>query len=256
MRLDRMTFPQAEALLRRTPAVFLPVGSTEQHGPMGLIGTDAICAEAVALEAARHVDAAVLPPIAYTPAPFNMAFAGTVSISPDLFARHVGEILDAMATHGVRGVYVVNAHGANLAPLRTLEERPAPVLRVRSWWDFAGVNTLRSAYYGAWEGMHATPSEVAITMALFGPLAVPPEAAAPPEPLPEGFLAAHAGDRHGPPDAHRARFPDGRVGSHSALARVEHGKALLAAASEAVAADFGVFLNELGVADPADRERA
>ncbi|GAB5375677.1 MAG: creatininase family protein [Acuticoccus sp.] len=245
MRLDRMTFPQAETLLRRTPVVFLPVGSTEQHGPMGLIGTDAICAEAVALDAAQQVGAAVLPPIAYTPAPFNMGFAGTVSISPDLFVRHVGEILDAVATHGVRGVYVVNAHGANLAPLRTLEERPAPVVRVRSWWDFPEVNTLRASYYGAWEGMHATPSEVAITMALFGPLSVPPEAAEPPEPLPDGFLATHAGDRHGPPEAHRARFPDGRVGSHSALARVEHGKALLAAASAAVAADFAGFWKSL-----------
>ncbi len=242
MRLDRMTWPQAEALLQRRPAVFLPVGSHEQHGPMGLIGTDAICAEAVALGAARRVEAAVLPPIAYTPAPFNMDFPGTVSISPDLFARHIGEILDAMAHHGVRGVYAVNAHGANLAPLAAVAaSRSAPVLRVRSWWDFAAVNALRQSLYGEWEGMHATPSEVAITMAVFGPLPVPSEARQPPEPLPDGFIAAHAGDRHGPPAEHRALFPDGRVGSHSALAKVEEGKALLEAAVTAVAADFTDF---------------
>ena len=246
MRLDRMTFPQAEALLRRTPAVFLPVGSTEQHGPMGLIGTDAICAEAVALEAARHVDAAVLPPIAYTPAPFNMDFPGTVSISPELFAAHVGAIADAMARHGARGIYVVNGHGANLAPLAEVaSQRPDPVLRVRSWWDYPDVNALRASCYGSWEGMHATPSEVAITMAVFGPLPVPEAAREPPEPLPEGYLAAHAGDRHGPPDEHRARFPDGRVGSHSALATPEQGKALLAAAIGAVADDFAAFAAEL-----------
>lgn len=242
MRLDRMTWPQAEALLRRRPAVLLPVGSNEQHGPMGLIGTDAICAEAVALGAARRVEAAVLPPIAYTPAPFNMDFPGTASISADLFARHIGEILDAMAHHSVRGVYVVNAHGANLAPLAELAaERSEPVLRVKSWWDFAAVNALRQSLYGVWEGMHATPSEVAITMAVFGPLPVPPEARQPPEPLPAGFMAAHAGDRHGPPAEHRAHFPDGRVGSHSALAKVEDGKALLEAAVTAVAEDFTVF---------------
>lgn len=247
MRLDRMTWPQAEALLKRLPAVLLPVGSTEQHGPMGMIGTDAICAEAVALGAANRVGAAALPPLAYTPAPFNMAFPGTISISPGLFAAQVGEILDGLAAHGVRGVYVVNAHGANLAPLKGLDPAGRPTLHVRSWWDFEAVNRLRAAYYGVWEGMHATPSEVAITMALFGELKVPAEAVRPPEPLPEGFMAAHAGDRHGPPAEHRAAFPDGRVGSHSALARVEHGRALLDAAIGAVAEDFERFVAGLAV---------
>lgn len=250
MRLDRLTFAQAEALFARLPVVLLPVGSTEQHGPMGLIGTDAICAEAVALGAASRVGAAVLPPIAYTPAPFNMGFAGTLSISADLFARHVAEIVDAVGAHGVRGVYVVNAHGANLAPLAAVAERPGPVLRVRSWWDFESVGALRASLYGAREGMHATPSEIAITMAVFGSLPVPPEARTPPEPLPEGFIAAHAGDKHGPPAEHRARFPDGRVGSHSALATAEDGKALLDAAITAVAQDFEVFAASLAPAGP------
>jgi len=257
MRLDRLTWPQAAAVLARRKVVLLPVGSTEQHGPMGLIGTDAICAEAVALGAARRVGAAVLPPIAYSPAPFNMAFPGTVSISAELFERHLAEVIDSIARHGVRGVYVVNAHGANLAPLAALAERPGPAVRVRSWWDFETVSVLRRSFYGAHEGMHATPSEIAITMAVFGPLPVPPEARRPPEPLPEGFIAAHAGDRHGPPDEHRASFPDGRVGSHSALAKPDQGKALLETAIAAVAEDFYTFASGLenGAAD-ADRQLA
>ena len=114
-------------------------------------------------------------------------------------------------------------------------------MRVRSWWDFDAVNALRQRHYGEWEGMHATPSEVAITQALHR--VVPPgEAAEPPEKLSAEFIRAHAGDRHGPPDEHRAEFPDGRVGSHSALARPEHGQALLAAAIDAVARDYRAFL--------------
>jgi creatinine amidohydrolase len=60
-------------LTRRDDAV-LPVGSTEQHGPIGLIGTDALCATAVAEGAAARAGSVVLPPLAYAPAPFNMAF--------------------------------------------------------------------------------------------------------------------------------------------------------------------------------------
>ena len=81
---------------------------------------------------------------------------------------------------------------------------------------------MKTLNYGEWEGMHATPSEIALTQAV-GRVITHPMAQDPPEALPEGYLTAHAGDKHGPPDAHRAQFPDGRVGSHSALATPEDG---------------------------------
>ncbi|RMF34250.1 MAG: creatininase family protein, partial [Alphaproteobacteria bacterium] len=51
MRLAHASWPEVEAHLSRGGGIILPVGSTEQHGPMGLIGTDTICAEAIALRA-------------------------------------------------------------------------------------------------------------------------------------------------------------------------------------------------------------
>lgn len=242
MRLDRCAWPEVEAYLDRSTGVLLPVGSTEQHGPMGLIGTDAICAEAVAIRAAETVDALVAPTLAYTPAPFNLAFPGTISVSAEVFLATVNEIVASLATTGFRHLYVVNGHGANLAPLAEAQGAAAGIdIRVRSWWDFEAVNALRRRYYGDWEGMHATPSEVAITQATDRVL--PPGAAAePPEKLSSAYIQAHAGDKHGPPDEHRQSFPDGRVGSHSALARPEHGVALLDAAAAAVAADYLDFV--------------
>ena len=76
MRLDLSTWPEVEAYLARSTGIFLPVGSTEQHGPMGLIGTDALCAGAVAKQAADLASALVAPTLALTPAPFNTAFPG------------------------------------------------------------------------------------------------------------------------------------------------------------------------------------
>ena len=237
-----MTWPEVEAQQARCPGILLPAGSTEQHGPMGLIGTDAICAEAIAEAAARQAGTIVAPTLSYAPAPFNTGFAGTVSVSEALFRALAGEVMAGLAAQGFARIYVLNGHGANLAPLRAAADAlPEGAVRIRSWWDFAAVNRLRQAYYGDWEGMHATPSEVAITQAL--ERVVPPgDAAAPPRRLSADDMAARAGDRHGPPDAHRAEFPDGRVGSHSALARPEHGRALLAAAAGAVAEDFRAFL--------------
>ncbi len=231
-----MTWPEVEAHLGRDPGAILPCGSIEQHGPIGLIGTDAFCAQDIADAAAEICGALVAPTLAYAPAPFNMGFAGTLSVSEDTFALLAGDVLDALAAHGVRHVYLLNAHGANLAPLaRVVETRPAIRCRIRSWWDFAVVAALRTALYGAWEGMHATPSEIAVTQVGHRRVAGAPR---PPRMLDADFLRTHAGDRHGPPEEHRRSFPDGRVGAHSALARPEHGARLLAQAASAVAADY------------------
>jgi len=240
MRLALSTWPEIEAYLQRSDGVIVPAGSTEQHGPIGLIGTDTLCAATIAEEAAALADALVIPPFAYTPAPFNMSFPGTLSISADSFVSLFGDVVDGLLHHGFRHIYILNGHGANVEPVG----RPVPgregCFRLRNWWDFDSVNALRHKWYGGWEGTHATPSEIAITQARYrvvGGGDLPP-----PQKLSQDYIRAHAGDRHGPPEEHRKRFPDGRVGAHSALARPDQGKRLLEVASRAVADDYRAFL--------------
>lgn len=242
MWLAHATWYEVEAYLARSNGIILPCGSTEQHGPIGLIGTDAICAELIAQRAAGIANALVAPTLAYTPAPFNTGFPGTISVSAGTFEIMVREILAELVAQGFQRIYILNGHGANLAPLNAAcAALPDGTARLRSWWDFQTVNALRATYYGDWEGMHATPSEIAITQAELRVISHP-AADAPPEKLSVEYIAAHAGDRHGAPDEHRAAFPDGRVGSHSALATPEHGKRLLAAAAQAVADDYLGFV--------------
>lgn len=242
MKLQLMTWLEVEAYLKVSRAIIIPTGSTEQHGPIGLIGTDALCAEKIAEAAAERLSAIVAPTLALTPAAFNMDFPGTLSISEDLFKRLLHELLDGLNHHGFRQFYFLNGHGANLEPLRCVAAEFGGNIRVRSWWDFKEVNVLRKKHYDRWEGMHATPSEVAITQATHRLVPSHPLAEAPPEPLSEEYIRAHAGDRHGPAKEHRLRFPDGRVGSHSALARPSHGEELLRAATKAVTEDFQSFV--------------
>jgi hypothetical protein len=68
-------------------------------------------------------------------------------------------------------------------------------------------HTLRQTLYGDWEGMHAIPSEIAITMATDRSPPVTPEALAPPRKLDAAYMRAHAGDRHAPPMTTGAIFP-------------------------------------------------
>ena len=57
MELSLMTWPELDDRLAQGSCVMLPTGSTEQHGPMGLVGTDTICANQIALAAAGLSDA-------------------------------------------------------------------------------------------------------------------------------------------------------------------------------------------------------
>ena len=59
MLLHNCTWSEAEAYIGLSAGILIPIGSTEQHGPNGLIGTDAICSEAMAVRAGDEMDALV-----------------------------------------------------------------------------------------------------------------------------------------------------------------------------------------------------
>ncbi|MEO1336406.1 MAG: creatininase family protein, partial [Myxococcota bacterium] len=48
MLLHHMSSNEVAAFLRTSDTIVIPIGSTEQHGPTGLLGTDALCPEGIA----------------------------------------------------------------------------------------------------------------------------------------------------------------------------------------------------------------
>ena len=255
MILQNATWPEIEVYLQNSRGVVIPMGSTEQHGPTGLIGTDSFTSESIARAMGEISGALVGPTLTLGPAQFNLAFPGTVCLRPTTLIQVIIDYVQSLARSGFRHFYFLNGHGGNLAPAwcafqelhadRSLAvDGAVPIrFRLRSWWDLAEVNTLRQSLYGAGEGIHATPSEIAITQHLF-PALRHADVLAPPPVLSAEFIKFHGGDNHLDAASHRAQFPDGRVGSHSGLARPEHGAALMAAAASAAAQDYTHFLTE------------
>ncbi len=254
MLLQLRTWPEIEHYLQRSRGIIVPVGSTEQHGPNGLIGTDALCAEAIAQGVGQQYDVLIAPTLALGVAQFNLAFPGTISIRASTLMVLVEDIVQSLIRHGFRRVYFLNGHGGNIAPLRavfqdiywpySLSAKPTPIrCRLRSWWEYTATNALRQQLYGAKEGLHATPSEVAITQhvhrAPIGRGMMDDTAL-----LDATFLRNHAGDNYYDADEHRTHFPDGRVGSDPALADPQSGKRLLDTAIEEAYADYCAFLAE------------
>jgi creatinine amidohydrolase len=255
MLLTHSTWREVEAYLGRSRAIVIPTGSTEQHGPIGLIGTDAFTAEAVAHGLGDATGVLVGPTLSLSVAQFNLGFPGTISVRATTLMAVIEDYVLSLTRQGFDRFYFLNGHGGNIAPARaafqdiyarwSLGAMPgsAPRCRLRSWWEYAQVDRLRKAWYGDAEGMHATPSEIAITLHCMPGSQRSGEVAAPPV-LSADYLRDHGADNHWDAISHRARFPDGRVGSDSALATPEQGRALLAAAVDGAREDIAKYLAE------------
>ena len=59
MKLTQSTWQEIDSYLASSDGIIIPTGSTEQHGPMGLLGTDMLCADAISVEAGKQANALV-----------------------------------------------------------------------------------------------------------------------------------------------------------------------------------------------------
>lgn len=245
MQLHLSTWPEIERYLAHSRGIIIPIGSTEQHGPTGVIGTDAICAEAIAARAGDDGDILVGPTFNVGSAQHHLAFPGSMSLRPSTIIAALCDWIGSLARHGFQRFYFLNGHGGNTAPVNAAfaemhaarsftpgDNAPALTFKLRNWWEFKEVGALARELYGKSEGSHATPSEIAVTQSVY----------------PQAIKAANLSVQIAPSgpirDAqdYRRRFPDGRIGSDPTLARPEHGARLLEVAAHAVVQDYARFV--------------
>ena len=100
IRLDLNTWPEVEEYLQLCKGIILPIGSTEQHGPTGAIGTDALTAESVALEVSKRTGVLVTPTQSYGMAEHHLAFPGTMSLRPETLLMVIHDLVLSLASNG------------------------------------------------------------------------------------------------------------------------------------------------------------
>ena len=227
MQLHLSTWTEVETYLETSRGIILPIGSTEQHGPTGLIGTDAICAEAIAKGVSQATQALVAPTINVGMALHHTAFPGSISLRPSTMILVIRDYLTCLARSGFTKFFFINGHGGNVATLKaSFSELYATLAdlqlagsdrvqcQVANWYMCGSVYRLAKELYGDQEGSHATPSEVALTQYVY------------PEAIKRDSLSPEVGRGHsiyGAADFRR-RFPDGRMGSNPDLATPDHGR--------------------------------
>jgi creatinine amidohydrolase len=169
-----------ERITAGRPAVLLPVGALEQHGPHLPLGTDALLSTAVAADAARRTGALVAPALAYgyksqPKCGGGQHFCGTTSLDA---ATLIGQVRDAVrefARHGVQRLVLVNGHYENQwfliegIDLALRELGPASKLQVMrlEYWDFLTSETLAAVFPDGFPGFaleHAAVIETSLML--------------------------------------------------------------------------------------------
>ena len=173
MQLSLSTWQEVETYLGRSTAIIIPIGSTDQHGPNGLIGTDASCPTRIAAGMEGKMDVLIAPPINDGMAQHHMAFPGTVTLRPSTLIHLVQDVVTSLQQHGFSHLYFINGHGGNIPPVTTAfcevyhaagtDSTAAPRCRLANWWRNDAITELAARLYGEAEGHHATVSEVALS---------------------------------------------------------------------------------------------
>ena len=247
MLLQLCTWQEVESYLERSRGVIVPIGSTEQHGPNGLIGTDAICPEVIARGVSKKIDTMVAPTISIGMAQHHLGFPGSLTLRPSTLVAVIKDIVMSLAHHGFEHIYFLNGHGGNVATVqaafsecyaeRTFAgDRPVAGLRLKlsNWYLSPGVRRLSKELFGSAEGSHATPSEVSLTY-----FAYPDHV----KDVPMQPLIAPNGPIRDAQD-YRQRFPDGRIGSNPALATIAAGEQLYDACVSDIIENYQSFLTQ------------
>jgi creatinine amidohydrolase len=121
--LPDMTWPEVADLLKRTDMVLIPVGSTEQHGPQGPLGTDYLNGLERAKLVAQYTDILVAPITNVGNAAYHLDFPGSLSVPEELLQSFYVEVVKSLIKQGFKRFLFMNSHGGNAATTGFIVDR-------------------------------------------------------------------------------------------------------------------------------------
>jgi creatinine amidohydrolase len=174
----------------------LPLGATEPHNLHLPYGTDTLQVETIAnlaCERAYRSGARVvmLPPLPYGTETNQMRFPLAMNLNPSTVARVITDLVESLATHGIRKCLILNGHGGNDLKwiLRELHPTTTVQLFLCHWYKVAS-DQHASLFEDA--GDHAGELETSMILAHY-PALVDLETADPGTMAKTRFSAVNAG---------------------------------------------------------------
>lgn len=156
----------------------LPVGSTEQHGPMLPLSVDAIISTGLAEMVAKRVNGIVAPCVTYgyKSAPLSgggPAFPGTIDMNGITLIHLIKDILEELIRDGIKKIFIMNGHYENeafiLEAMDLVSREHEDVTMIESsWWDVMSDAVMEKVFdevdYPGIELEHAGILETSLTL--------------------------------------------------------------------------------------------
>lgn len=163
MRLERITWPQAERYFKESDMVILPIGSTECHGRHMPLGTDTLIPNRILELIEEKSDVLIAPTIPYGACESLSPFPGTINIGTDILYLFLSRVVDELYNHGARKILILNGHGGNIKTIERVGldfEKKGALVVMLNWWLMAwDLNP-------AWKGGHGGAEETAAIMGI------------------------------------------------------------------------------------------
>jgi creatinine amidohydrolase len=227
MHLEFSTWCEVEHYLKTRNDIIIPMGSMEQHGPMGLMGTDSICPEVIAQGIAERINILIAPTIKFGMSQHHLSFPGTVTLRPTTLMALIKDVILSLTGHGFTHLFFLNGHGGNVDSIKvafseiyaehSISKNPSFAhFHLWNWYEGDRVKSLTESYFKDAEGSHATPSELSLSFY------------AHPKAVKKANLSYEVSQKEYFRDCFdfKNSFPDGRMGADSSLASIDIGKEL------------------------------
>lgn len=178
VRMGEITWTEYQDWIGDGP-VFVPVGSTEQHGPHLPLNVDAVIATELAERAAENVDGLVAPSASYgfrsqAQSGGGSGFPGTTSLRGDTLQQLLADIVRELRNDGVEEIVLINGHYENEYFIRdALDhhlERDDGQFIIASWWDLLSDEIREEIFsdvpggFPGWSTEHAGVVETSLMM--------------------------------------------------------------------------------------------
>lgn len=163
---------------KKDAVVIIPVGSTEQHGPMLPLSVDAIISTGLAEIIAKKINGIVAPCVCYgyKSAPLSgggPAFPGTIDLNGTTLMHLMEDILEEFIKDGIKKIFILNGHYENeafiLEAIDLVSRRNEDVTMIESsWWDVMSDEVMEKVFdeveYPGIELEHAGILETSLTL--------------------------------------------------------------------------------------------
>ncbi|MBE6987569.1 MAG: creatininase family protein [Clostridia bacterium] len=163
MRLEKMSWKQAENYFKVKDIAVIPVGSIENHGSHMCLGVDYLVPSHIAKTIDEKLDVLICPAVPYGVADGHYGFPGTISIGLEGLTNVMESICNALYNDGIRKFVFLNGHGGNdpaLSEVGIRLNKKGAISCILNWWQLAGELNIE------WKGGHGSGQETAAMLAI------------------------------------------------------------------------------------------